>query len=333
MTGAPAAALLLVASVIGTEGAGFQVDLGLIDGLRPGDRGHVYYELKIGEAVRRVDVGSALVARADDLGAELEAEGEAEIRPGYLVEFQVSAERVAPAEVLRLARQRLEEGQFDEIAERMLENLIPADPEMEDRVIRWLEARRAARETVAPEAGPEPRIARAKAVRIPAGSYLVGLPAERAQYFNQQPQFRIRAREFRIDERPVSRAEFLATRPGFSFPGSDPEAPATGVPYDLAEEHCRERGERLPTEFQWEIAAQTGEILFPEALLEWTSSWYKPYPGNSRGEETYGERYRVLRGASSAVDPERHRRRYMSPAQGNPRVGFRCAELEDGPPG
>jgi len=36
-------------------------------------------------------------------------------------------------------------------------------------------------------------------------------------------------------------------------------------------------------------------------VQEWTSSWYKAYKGNTKGGENFGERFRVLRGASARI--------------------------------
>ncbi len=71
------------------------------------------------------------------------------------------------------------------------------------------------------------------------------------------------------------------------------------------------KGMRLPTEFEWEVAAQK---LAWGQLWEWTNSAYLPYPGYTRAEGALGEYngkfmldQMVLRGASVAT-PETHER-------------------------
>ncbi len=113
----------------------------------------------------------------------------------------------------------------------------------------------------------------------------------------------------------------------------------TGVTYAEAAAFCRRLGKRLPTELEWEAAVTTADttidpgeesegeeddlrLLTP--ILEWTASWYRPYPGNPVSESEYGERYRVLRGAGARELPSPHRRRFMAPDARHPEVGFRC---------
>ena len=95
-----------------------------------------------------------------------------------------------------------------------------------------------------------------------------------------------------------------------------------------AEAYCRSTGARLPTEQEWEIAVQIPDVESPSGLLEWTRSWYSPYPGNAYPEEQYGETYRVLRGGPSGATFDPHARRFMAPDQRNSKVGFRCANRD-----
>jgi ergothioneine biosynthesis protein EgtB len=93
----------------------------------------------------------------------------------------------------------------------------------------------------------------------------------------------------------------------------DPDAPVCHVSHYEADAYARWQGHRLPTEFEWEVAAQTGQFGWG-VRWEWTGSAYLPYPGFSTAEGAVGEYngkfmsgQMVLRGASVAT-PTGHER-------------------------
>ncbi|RTL65586.1 MAG: ergothioneine biosynthesis protein EgtB [Hyphomicrobiales bacterium] len=109
----------------------------------------------------------------------------------------------------------------------------------------------------------------------------------------------------------------------------DPRAPVTHVSYYEADAFARWAGARLPTEFEWEVAAASQETgqpggqavsqaprlrqLFGHAW-QWTQSAYLPYPGYRPPAGALGEyngkfmvSQQVLRGSSFAT-PEGHSR-------------------------
>jgi ergothioneine biosynthesis protein EgtB len=112
----------------------------------------------------------------------------------------------------------------------------------------------------------------------------------------------------------------------------DPEAPVCHVSYFEADAYARFAGHRLPTEFEWEVAASSlpaegnfmdNRLLHPSAgtnasrqffgdVWEWTSSAYTPYPGYAPLAGSLGEyngkfmvSQLVLRGGSCAT-PRSH---------------------------
>ena len=91
----------------------------------------------------------------------------------------------------------------------------------------------------------------------------------------------------------------------------DPNAPVSHISYYEAYAFASWKGMRLPTEFEWEIAAK--QFNWGERW-EWTESAYLPYPGFSKAPGAIVEyngkfmvNQKVLRGASIAT-PENHSR-------------------------
>ncbi|WP_407637024.1 ergothioneine biosynthesis protein EgtB [Hellea balneolensis] len=88
------------------------------------------------------------------------------------------------------------------------------------------------------------------------------------------------------------------------------------ISYYEAEAFARWKGYRLPTEFEWEVAAND---LNWGARWEWTSSAYAPYPGFKIADGALGEyngkfmvNQMVLRGASNATAPDHSRVTYRN---------------------
>ena len=163
----------------------------------------------------------------------------------------------------------------------------------------------AAAPTLAPARIP---VAVREVLEIPAGRYRIGLDPSEAEFFNQTPGHEIVLEGFTIDRA-----------------ASD----LTGLTFDQAILHCEKFDLRLPSEAEWEVAAQTPGFVGAPGLYEWTVTWYQAYPGNDREEEAYGTTHRVLRRFDPGLPGTLYSRQFMTPDQSHPQVGFRCAASLD----
>jgi len=225
------------------------------------------------------------------------------------------------------------------------------------------------------------------------GIYQIGHFGSDFAFDNEGPAHDELVRRFRITDRPVSTGDYRAfiadggyERPEFwlsdgwatvqtmqwQAPGYwqkegdgwsaytlhgaralDDDEPVAHVSYYEAAAFAAWAGKRLPTEFEWEVAARNtpGEpnwdaavrahprrlvTGFLQDVWEWTASPYHPYPGYRQAAGAIGEyngkfmvNQMVLRGRSCATPPGHHRptyRNFFPPPARWQFSGFRLAE-------
>lgn len=193
-------------------------------------------------------------------------------------------------------------------------------------------------------------------VPIPAGNYEVGYSGDGFCFDNELQRHTVYLSEFSLRKSVVSNGEYLefikaggyqdfrhwhsdgwdwvkqqsAEAPlywhnldgqwyQYTFEGLqllDLDAPLLHVNFYEASAFAQWTGYRLPTEFEWEVAAPQ---LDWGTCWEWTNSAYLPYPGFKRKEGAIGEyngkfmvNQMVLRGASIATAPNHSRITYRN---------------------
>lgn len=207
---------------------------------------------------------------------------------------------------------------------------------------------------------------------VEAGLYEVGFDAEGFSFDNESPRHKVYVPRFELERQLVTCGEYLEfmAAEGYSRPehwlslgwstvneqawqaplywqqhqgqwwqftlaglvSVDPQAPVTHVSFFEADAYARWRGARLPTEFEWEIAAAHTDMAADEPFVDylldhqlavhpmrsphglcggvwqWTSSSYLGYPGYRPAVGAVGEYngkfmcdQHVLRGGSVAT--------------------------------
>jgi tetratricopeptide (TPR) repeat protein len=334
----------LLAVVLSVSGSRLTIDKGLIDGVRAGDRGQVCYSLAVNENQKKlIEVIGCEVVDVDDHTAVVTMLGPARAQKGFFVQLSIPIERTSPAELMAIGRKRLEEGQLEAALTyfQRIKGALPSDP-LVDSLITEAEKRkkeqanqREAKQIQALIAEAEKQIAaerfedalaalervlriapdnskalqlketatreayrRKTMILVRSGTFDIGVDLPEAKFYNQHPRFKAELNSFWVD---IASTNLL------------------GYSYAEAEKHCRERGKRLPSEFELEAASQLAGFRV-SANAEWTASWYLPYPGNKVKEKEYGEKYRVVRGPTDV-----RTRSYLLPTERAVDTSFRCA--------
>ncbi len=200
-------------------------------------------------------------------------------------------------------------------------------------------------------------------VSVPAGEYRCGHAGAGFSFDNERDGFPVEIAAFNIDHTPVSNTQFAQfvesgeyqARTGLPHPcywrrtagewqirsfdrwqPLDPRAPVIHVSALEAEAYCHWAGRRLPSEAEWEGAAQTGAIYWGDSVWEWTATPFAPYAGfcadryREYSAPWFDGRHRVLRGGSHATLALMHHsayRNYFLPERSDVFAGFRTCAL------
>ena len=199
-------------------------------------------------------------------------------------------------------------------------------------------------------------------VYVPSGAFIMGSDIGDA---DESPQHLASTESFFIDSYEVSNAAYKKVNDSHTYAEGKDNFPVV-LTWEQANTYARAIGKRLPTEKEWEKAARgTDGRLFPwgdtydasfvqydsqqgigetiakpespygcydmaGGVMEWTSDWYLPYPGNPVPCDQYGEKFKVLKGGTSFNDMAHMRcaHRFYLPVDDRSHylTGFRCVK-------
>jgi formylglycine-generating enzyme required for sulfatase activity len=117
---------------------------------------------------------------------------------------------------------------------------------------------------------------------------------------------------------------------GRNMPQAKDEEPVTQVSYYDAKAYAAFLKKRLPTEFEWEYAAQQaakyGLAQMDGVLWQWTESWYRPYNSTSGYSKKLYESKSVKGGTPIETDFRTSVRKESQLYETYSDLGFRCAK-------
>jgi gamma-glutamyl hercynylcysteine S-oxide synthase len=221
-------------------------------------------------------------------------------------------------------------------------------------------------------------------VRVEGGSHEIGAGDVAFAYDNERPRHAVTLDAFWIDRTPVTNGDYISfleetgaeppmywerdgergwVRAAMGRTGEvDPALPVIHVSWEEADAFARWAGKRLPTEFEWEAAAEgasreranldqfsfgpapagaygdgasdAGAVQMFGDVWEWTASDFTAYPGfrafpyPEYSEVFFGDEHRVLRGGAWASRRDVIRpsfRNWDLPVRRQIFAGIRCA--------
>ena len=192
-------------------------------------------------------------------------------------------------------------------------------------------------------------------VEQPGGLVEVGHAGEGFAFDNECQAHLVELSAFEIDAAAVTWAQYLPflQATGHALPphvrceqgawqvqslgqwqALDPQAPAVHLSAQDAQAWCQWAGRRLPTEAEWECAAQQSGFAWGQ-VWEWTASQFLPYPGFEVHpyrdySAPWWQGHRVLRGACAATSEhvvDVRYRNFFVPERRDIFAGFRSVAL------
>ncbi len=136
--------LLLVATVLSVDDDVARIDQGRLAGLRQGDTGTLFYQLKVGVETRRIDIGTGTLIEAGDHHSLLRFAASANLRPDHRVEFRIAVPLEAGQEFLTQVREASSEsdpGVDSVLGDQAAKGLsAPPDASVQGFVTKWARA-------------------------------------------------------------------------------------------------------------------------------------------------------------------------------------------------
>jgi iron(II)-dependent oxidoreductase len=195
-------------------------------------------------------------------------------------------------------------------------------------------------------------------MRFEGGSFVQGSRAGSFAFDNELDAHEVHVEPFSLSSHLVTQGEFAAyvEETGVEAPrhwrnvdgrwqmrrfdrwvALDAQAPMVHASFADARAYCRWNHRRLPTEAEWEFAANANVLseMFGH-VWQWTSSLFEPYPGFRPGpyadySQPWFHTHYVLRGSSHATRARLSHNRFRNfylPERSDPFAGFRTCALE-----
>ena len=196
---------------------------------------------------------------------------------------------------------------------------------------------------------------RSGVIRVPAQLYTLGHAGPGFAFDNERRAHPVPVAAFEMDRAAVTWARYLpfVQATGHALPphvrlaqgvwqaqrfgqwhALDLQAPAVHVNANDAQAWCGWAGRRLPTEAEWECAAQQPDFEWGQ-VWEWTASDFAPYPGFEVHpyrdySAPWWDKHRVLRGACAATSAhvvDVRYRNFFVPERRDIFAGFRSVNI------
>jgi gamma-glutamyl hercynylcysteine S-oxide synthase len=337
-----------------------------IGGRRPlrGDLGKLYDAIEQPRKIR----GELPILRADEVRPYMEGVRERTLEVLNEIELDPSDRLLADGFVYEMLLAH--EHQHNETMLQLLQMVESYEPVEVDR-----------------SAAGEPTTDGPEMVRVEGGTYGLGAPDRGFAYDNERPRHQVELAPFWIDRTPVTNGDYIAfmeetgAEPPMYWERDpdggwartamgrteevDPRLPVIHVSWHEADAFARWAGKRLPSEAEWEAAAEgasreranldefsfgcapagayadapaaSGAVQMLGDVWEWTSSDFTAYPGFEAfpypeySEVFFGDTYKVLRGGAWATRRNVIRtsfRNWDLPERRQIFAGIRCARTD-----